>query len=80
VPRDTPHCFNHRRYLGFETITMTPICTKLVDLALLDDQELAWLNDYHATVRSKLLPLMQELFPEAVGYLMQETEPLSRQQ
>jgi hypothetical protein len=47
---------------------------------LLDDQELAWLNDYHATVRSKLLPLMQELFPEAVGYLMQETEPLSRQQ
>ena len=52
--------------------------TSLVDAAMLDDVELKWLNDYNATVRTALQPLMEAQFPEAMGYLLQETEPLLR--
>lgn len=77
VEADTPHNFNGRRYCKFETVTMTPIKTDLMDLSMLDDDEIRWVDDYHAEVRHKLLPGMREHFPEAVDYLLAETEPLS---
>lgn len=43
-------------YLGFETLTLCPIDTRCLDLALLRADEIAWLNDYHATVRARLSP------------------------
>jgi Xaa-Pro aminopeptidase len=43
-------------YLGFETLTLCPIDTRCLDLALLRADEIVWLNDYHATVRARLLP------------------------
>lgn len=77
VVKDTPHNFNGKRYVGFETVTLSPIATNLIDLPALTDDELAWLNDYHAQVRAQLLPHMQQTFPEAVGYLIERTEPVS---
>jgi Xaa-Pro aminopeptidase len=41
-------------FLRFETLTLCPIDTRCVDLALLRDDERQWLNDYHATVRARL--------------------------
>jgi hypothetical protein len=55
---------------------MTPIKKNLIDVNMLDNIELEWLNTYHRQVRENLLPLMTELFPESVDYLIQETEPL----
>ena len=78
VTANTPNNFGGKKYCAFETVTMTPIKTSLVNLDLLDDSELCWLNDYHRQVRTKIVGLMQELFPEAVDYLMKETEALSR--
>jgi Xaa-Pro aminopeptidase len=43
-------------FLGFETLTLCPIDTRCLDLSLLRADEIAWLNDYHATVRARLLP------------------------
>jgi Xaa-Pro aminopeptidase len=43
-------------YLRFETLTLCPIDSRCLDLALLRPDELAWLNDYHATVRERLSP------------------------
>jgi Xaa-Pro aminopeptidase len=43
-------------FLGFETLTLCPIDTRCVDLALLRADEIAWLNDYHRAVRARLLP------------------------
>ena len=43
-------------YLYFETLTLCPIDTRLIERALLTDAEAQWLNDYHATVRDKLAP------------------------
>ncbi len=43
-------------FLGFETLTLCPIDTRCLDLALLRPDERQWLNDYHATVRARLAP------------------------
>ncbi|MEJ5898641.1 aminopeptidase P family protein [Ochrobactrum soli] len=40
--------------MGFETLTFCPIDRRLIDKALLTQEELDWLNNYHARVRTKL--------------------------
>ena len=39
-----------RPMLGFETLTLAPIDRRLIDVALLSDDERSWLNAYHARV------------------------------
>ena len=43
-------------FLAFETLTLCPIDTRPLQRALLRDDEIAWLNAYHATVRTRLEP------------------------
>jgi Xaa-Pro aminopeptidase len=53
---------------GFETLTLAPIDRRLIEPALLDDEEIAWLNAYHARVRAELSPLVDaptRAWPEA---------------
>jgi Xaa-Pro aminopeptidase len=45
-------------FLGFETLTLCPIDTRLLDLSLLDANEIAWLDGYHADVHERLAPLL----------------------
>ena len=75
---NTPHNFGNKKYCQFETVTMTPMKTDLIDFSMLSDDELQWINNYHEEVRSKLLPGMKAHFPEAVDYLVKETEPISK--
>ena len=66
-----------KKYCGFETVTMTPISTKLVDASMLTPKELSWLNAYNAEVLDKLQPIMEKYFPgAAVEYLKRECKPL----
>ena len=44
--------------LGFETLTLAPIDLALVEPKLLDADEIAWLDAYHARVRKTLAPLV----------------------
>ena len=46
------------KYLEFETLTLAPIDTRLIELSLLTDAELGWLNAYHRRVFEKLSPLL----------------------
>ena len=46
--------------LGFETLTFAPIDRRLIDPALLDASERAWLDDYHAEVRRRIGPLVPD--------------------
>ena len=62
-------------FLRFETLTLCPIDTRCIAVALLSDDELAWLNAYHAEVRRRLAPLVDG---EALAWLNTRTEPLSR--
>jgi Xaa-Pro aminopeptidase len=45
-----------RPMLGFETLTFAPIDLSLVEPKLMDADEIAWLDDYHARVRKILSP------------------------
>jgi Xaa-Pro aminopeptidase len=43
-------------FLRFETLTLAPFDRRLLDPALLDASELAWLNAYHARVFNEVAP------------------------
>ena len=45
-------------FLSFETLTLAPIDTRLIDLAMLAPEERAWLNAYHARVREEIGPAL----------------------
>jgi Xaa-Pro aminopeptidase len=47
-----------RPMLGFDTLTLCPIDTRLILADLLEPAELEWLNSYHARVREELSPLL----------------------
>jgi Xaa-Pro aminopeptidase len=60
-------------FLEFETLTLCPIDTRCIDRTLLRADEVAWLDAYHATVRERLLPLVDGA---AKAWLLARTEPL----
>lgn len=47
-------------WLGFETLTLAPFDRRLVEPSLLDAQERAWLDAYHARVREEVGPLLPD--------------------
>ena len=47
---ETRHRFGDKPYLGFEHVTMVPMCRKLIDPDLLTSKERTWLNGYHQEV------------------------------
>src|ERR1700760_1526930 len=49
-----------RKMMGLETITLVPIDRNLVEVALLDEGERAWLNAYHLRVRETLHHLVED--------------------
>ncbi|MEO0652182.1 MAG: aminopeptidase family protein P, partial [Planctomycetota bacterium] len=61
-------------FLQFETLSLCPIDTRLIDRSLLRDDEVQWLDDYHAEVRRRLEPLVEGA---AKDWLIERTEPLS---
>ena len=60
-------------FLEFETLTLCPIDTRCIERALLRQDEIDWLNAYHATVRERLSPLVSG---EALAWLMLRTTPI----
>ena len=63
-------------FLGFEKLTHIPIQKKLIDVSLLTDKEINWLNTYHAEVREKVYPLM--ITDLGRKWLIESTNPLER--
>jgi len=47
-------------FLKFETVTLFPIDKKLIDLKLLTNLEIDWINQYHQEVEDQLLPLLKK--------------------
>ena len=50
---NTNHKFGDKPWIGFEHVTVVPMCSKLIDASLLDPEEKTWLNDYHKEVWDK---------------------------
>ena len=49
------------KFLTFETLTLCPIDVRPIDFALLTAEEKAWLNNYHDSVRTTLMPLLNDI-------------------
>ena len=49
----TTHSFGEKPWLGFEHVTMVPMCRNLIAEKFLTPREVAWLNAYHAEVLEK---------------------------
>ncbi|KAK3111249.1 hypothetical protein LTR53_013686 [Teratosphaeriaceae sp. CCFEE 6253] len=47
---ETKHKFGEKPFLGFEHVTMVPMCRKLVNVGMLTEVERRWLDDYHKEV------------------------------
>jgi Xaa-Pro aminopeptidase len=74
VPAITPEGDRFAEFLEFETLTLCPIDTRCIDRALMRDDELRWLNAYHATVRERLAP---RLTGAARAWLETRTQPIA---
>ena len=59
--------------LGFETLTLAPIDLTLVEVSMLTDHELVWLNAYHAKVREIVGPLV---YTKTAKWLNEATKPI----
>jgi Xaa-Pro aminopeptidase len=62
-----------RPFLRFETLTLAPFDRRLIDLALLDAAERAWLDAYHARVYAEISPALD---PTARRWLEQACQTL----
>jgi len=65
---------NGKPMLDFETLTLAPYDRTLIEPALLDANEAAWIDAYHARVRTKLTPLVDK---ETAAWLAAATRKLS---
>jgi len=61
------------RFLAFETLTLCPIDTRCFQLAMLREDEIDWLNQYHQHVRDQISPLLSGY---ALRWLIERTEPV----
>ena len=71
VPAKTGEQFGE--FLEFETLTLCPIDTRCIDPSLMRADEIAWLNAYHATVRTRLSPLLDGA---GLAWLMERTRAI----
>ena len=60
-------------YLEFETLTLCPYDTHMIDLNRMTEQEIAWINAYHEWVYAEVAPLLSE---EEAAFLKAKCQPL----
>lgn len=63
------------QFLRFDTMTLFPFDTRLLQTDIMTDAEIEWLNAYHAEVRRRLTPL---LTAEEAEWLRAKTEAVTR--
>jgi Xaa-Pro aminopeptidase len=61
------------RFLKFDTVSLCYIDKSLIDISLLDQKEIDWLNNYHAEVYDKLSPFLSN---SEQLWLKGKTDPL----
>ena len=71
----TPEATTEDEWLTWETLTLCPYDTKLIDFSLLTEQERQWLNDYHAEVYRRISPLLDN---EDAKWLRTKCKPIDR--
>jgi Xaa-Pro aminopeptidase len=76
----------HELMMKFNTVTMAPIDKRLINIepakdgdekAILNDEEIKWVNEYHKRVYDTLSPLLSGE-PDTVKWLEQACSPLKK--
>jgi Xaa-Pro aminopeptidase len=62
-----------RKMLGFETLTLCPIDRRLIDKALMTEEEVSWLDAYHARVLKEVGDFLDG---DELGWLKKACAPL----
>ena len=60
-------------FLQFEPLTLCPIDKQPIDISMMSEQEMTWLNDYHSVVYEKLSPFLDS---DEKAWLKIATEPI----
>jgi Xaa-Pro aminopeptidase len=63
------------QFYKFQTITYVPIETRALDLSLLSQEEIDWLNAYHKDVFERL---SKRVDGELLAYLEEVTKPIQK--
>lgn len=62
---------------ALQTLTLVPMQTSIINKTLLAENELRWLNDYHARVLKEVGPLLKEEGKEEVyEWLVEACRPI----
>jgi len=59
--------------LEFETLTLAPIDRAVINIGLLNNEEIAWVDAYHQRVRAEIGPTLDQATAQ---WLSAATEPL----
>jgi Xaa-Pro aminopeptidase len=73
VPAHTPEGDAFGEFLEFETLTLCPIDTRCIERSVLNADEIAWLNAYHAMVRERLA---SRVSGDALAWLNERTQSI----
>lgn len=71
----TKYKFGDKPYFGFEHVTMTPYCRKLIDVDLLTEGEKKWVDQYHVDILEKTAGFFKD-DERTMKWLKRETAPL----
>jgi len=66
-----------KKFLKFEKLTLIPIQKNLINIDLMTDDELDWLDTYHELVMEKVSPLLEKGSP-AMAWLTKSCEKIDR--
>ncbi|KAK6197098.1 X-Pro aminopeptidase [Scheffersomyces amazonensis] len=73
--KDSGKFYGGKKFFEFETVTRVPFCRKLINVDMLTEEELAWVNGYHNIIWNEL----HESFDKnsyVYKWLRRETAPL----
>ncbi|GAB0489498.1 hypothetical protein MMPV_000717 [Pyropia vietnamensis] len=77
VPAETAGSFGGGGYMRFRELTLVPLDRGLIDVALLSDAEVAWVDAYHARVWAEVAPGVEATGDtRALDWLRCHTRPL----
>lgn len=64
------------QFLRFETLTLCPVDLRCIDVTMMQPDEIAWLDAYHAEVRRRLAPWLEG---DGLAWMLTHTEPVAHQ-
>jgi Xaa-Pro aminopeptidase len=74
---ETRHNFGGTKFLKFDNLTMVPIATNLIDVTIMTDRDVKWVNDHHQECWKLVSPLLSD-DKLALEWLRRATSPIRK--